>query len=67
MRLPSFFLIATVIMGALHAYIGVRVLPDLPKTPTNKVRKVDFRNDGVTPDAWDREKAGIVLKGVKLK
>ena len=30
MRLPSFFLIATVIMGALHAYIGVRVLPDLP-------------------------------------
>ena len=45
----------------------VRVLPELPKTPTNKVRKVDFRNDGVTPDAWDREKAGIVLKGVKLK
>lgn len=30
MRLPSFFLIATAIMGALHAYIGVRLLPDLP-------------------------------------
>ncbi len=30
MRLPSFFLIATALMGALHAYIGVRLLPDLP-------------------------------------
>jgi len=30
MRLPSFFLIATALMGALHAYIGVRILPDLP-------------------------------------
>jgi len=44
----------------------VRVLPDLPKTPTNKVRKVDFRSQGVTPDTWDREAAGIVLKGVRL-
>jgi predicted MPP superfamily phosphohydrolase len=30
MRVPSFFLIVTAIMGALHAYIGVRLLPDLP-------------------------------------
>ncbi|MGE0667173.1 MAG: metallophosphoesterase [Sphingomonadales bacterium] len=30
MRIPSFFLIVTVVMGLLHAYIGLRILPDLP-------------------------------------
>jgi crotonobetaine/carnitine-CoA ligase len=44
----------------------VRVLPELPKTPTNKVRKVDFRAEGVTPDTWDRVRAGLVLKREKL-
>jgi len=44
----------------------VRVLPSLPKTPTNKVQKVDLRKEGVTSDTWDREAAGIVLKRQKL-
>ena len=40
----------------------VRVLPELPKTPSSKVLKTQLRKDGVTPDTWDREKAGIVIR-----
>ena len=44
----------------------VRVEPDLPKTPTNKIQKVELRKEGATPDTWDREAAGIRLKREKL-
>jgi crotonobetaine/carnitine-CoA ligase len=44
----------------------VRVVEQIPKTETNKVRKVYFRDQGVTPDTWDREKAGIKLHRDKL-
>lgn len=38
----------------------VRVVPDLPKTPTQKIEKHVLRNVGLTVgDAWDREKAGV--------
>ena len=37
----------------------IRVLPDLPKTPSNKVIKTDLRADGITSDSWDREAAGL--------
>ena len=37
----------------------LRVLPELPKTPTAKVQKVALRAEGVTADTWDRERAGI--------
>jgi len=40
----------------------VRVLPELPKTPTSKVLKHELRRDGVTADTWDRERAGIQVK-----
>ncbi|MCC7272553.1 MAG: AMP-binding protein [Alphaproteobacteria bacterium] len=40
----------------------VRVVPDLPKTPTQKVQTHVLRGDGITADTWDREKAGIVIK-----
>jgi len=40
----------------------VRVLPELPKTPTSKVLKHELRSEGVTADTWDREKAGIQVK-----
>jgi crotonobetaine/carnitine-CoA ligase len=40
----------------------VRVMPELPKTPTQKVQKHLLRAEGVTPDTWDREKAGIVIR-----
>ncbi len=44
----------------------LRILPDLPKTPTQKVQKNLLRDEGITADTWDREKAGIVIKREKL-
>ena len=44
----------------------IRVLDELPKTPTNKIQKYAIRDEGVTADTWDREAAGIVLKRTKL-
>jgi len=35
---------------------------ELPKTPTQKVRKHVLRDRGVGPGVWDREAAGIVLR-----
>jgi carnitine-CoA ligase len=40
----------------------IRILPELPKTPTQKVEKHLLREEGVTPDTWDREQAGIRLR-----
>ncbi|MDO8723092.1 MAG: AMP-binding protein [Syntrophales bacterium] len=34
----------------------------LPKTPTERVEKYKLREEGVTKNAWDREKAGYKLK-----
>jgi crotonobetaine/carnitine-CoA ligase len=44
----------------------VRVMDSLPKTPTNKVRKVEIRQQGVTPDCWDRVAHGIALRRPRL-
>ena len=44
----------------------VRVMEALPKTPTNKIRKVEIRQQGVTADCWDRVAAGIVVRRAKL-
>jgi len=43
-----------------------RVMAALPRTPTNKVKKVDIRNEGVTPDTWDREAADMRLKRTRF-
>lgn len=43
-----------------------RVLDQLPKTPTNKIMKVEIRREGVTGDTWDREAAGMILKKTRL-
>ena len=40
----------------------VRILPELPKTPSSKVLKAQLRGEGITADTWDREKAGIVIR-----
>lgn len=40
----------------------VRIMAQLPKTPTEKIQKATLRNDGVTPDTWDREAAGYRVK-----
>jgi crotonobetaine/carnitine-CoA ligase len=44
----------------------IRVLPELPKTPSAKVMKEELRREGVTPDTWDRERAGVRLKRDRL-
>jgi crotonobetaine/carnitine-CoA ligase len=41
-------------------------VPELPKTPTQKVQKHVLRSEGITADTWDREKAGIQVKREKI-
>ena len=45
----------------------VRVVAEIPKTETNKPRKVVFRDAGITADTWDREAAGLHLRRDSLK
>jgi crotonobetaine/carnitine-CoA ligase len=40
----------------------VRMLSELPKTPSSKVLKAQLRAEGITADTWDREQAGIVIR-----
>lgn len=44
----------------------VRIMDSLPRTPTQKVQKHLVRVEGITPDTWDREKSGIVIKRERL-
>jgi crotonobetaine/carnitine-CoA ligase len=44
----------------------VRIMPALPKTPTQKILKRTLRSEGITADTWDRERAGISVKREKL-
>ena len=44
----------------------IRVIDELPKTPTAKVEKHVLRAEGVTSDTWDREHAGISIRREKI-
>lgn len=44
----------------------LRIMDNLPKTPTEKVRKHVLRDEGISDDAWDREAAGIKIKRERL-
>ena len=61
-------LLAFLILRLPHFMVPryVRVLPELPKTPTQKVQKNILRGEGVTADTWDREVAGIRVRREKL-
>jgi crotonobetaine/carnitine-CoA ligase len=37
----------------------IRFVKELPKTPTERVQKVKLREEGITADTFDRDKAGI--------
>jgi crotonobetaine/carnitine-CoA ligase len=37
----------------------IRYVETLPKTPTERVQKNKLRDEGITADTFDREKAGI--------
>ena len=40
----------------------VEFVPELPKTPTQKIKKQQLREAGITGGTWDREAAGITVK-----
>ena len=40
----------------------IRVVEALPKTPTERVRKTELRDAGVTADTWDRDAAGVEVR-----
>jgi crotonobetaine/carnitine-CoA ligase len=40
----------------------IRVLEELPKTPSAKVMKAQLRGEGVTADTWDSEKCGLRVR-----
>lgn len=40
----------------------VEFMDSLPKTPTERVQKYLLKQAGITPNTWDREKAGIEVK-----
>jgi crotonobetaine/carnitine-CoA ligase len=44
----------------------VRLLADLPRTPTQKVEKYILRQQGITEDTWDRVRAGVEIKRQKI-
>jgi crotonobetaine/carnitine-CoA ligase len=44
----------------------VRVVGEMPKTPTAKVEKHRLRAEGITPDTWDREAHGITVRGGRV-
>ena len=58
------FLIDTMPYFMVPRYI--RILDELPKTPSAKVMKADLRKEGVTSDTWDREAAGLRVRREKF-
>ncbi len=40
----------------------VRVLDELPKTVTQRLQKFKLREEGVTPETWDAQAAGFVVR-----
>ncbi len=44
----------------------IRIMDALPRTPSEKVLKVDLRAEGVTPDTWDREAAKMRVSREKF-
>lgn len=45
----------------------VLVMAELPKTPTHKIQKQLLRQQGITPETWDRERHGIEIKPDRLR
>ena len=44
----------------------IRIVDELPKTPTAKVEKHVLRAEGLTADTWDRERTGIAIRREKI-
>jgi crotonobetaine/carnitine-CoA ligase len=61
-------LIAFLIPRMAHYMVPryIRVISEFPRTPTSRVQKHILRTQGITPDTWDREAAGIHIKRERL-
>ena len=44
----------------------IRIVDELPKTPTAKVEKHLLRAEGLTENTWDRERAGFIIRREKI-
>jgi crotonobetaine/carnitine-CoA ligase len=44
----------------------IEFVGELPRTPTDKVRKAELRRRGIGPGTWDREAAGIVVRAPRF-
>jgi len=44
----------------------IRVIGEMPKTPTAKIEKHRLRGEGITPDTWDREAHGVTVRGGRV-
>jgi crotonobetaine/carnitine-CoA ligase len=44
----------------------IRVIAEMPKTPTAKIEKHRLRAAGVTQETWDREAHGLTVRGGRL-
>jgi len=44
----------------------IRVIAEMPKTPTAKIEKHRLKAAGVTADTWDREAHGVVVRGGRV-
>lgn len=44
----------------------IRIVSELPKTPTQKVQKHLLRSEAITADTWDRERAGIRIRRERI-
>lgn len=42
----------------------IEIIDELPRTPTNKVRKKELRKKGITSKTWDRKAAGVSLRNL---
>ncbi len=43
-----------------------RTVTEFPMTPTEKIRKVVLRDEGLTADVWDREAHGITVRSERI-
>ena len=48
--------------GAEFVSRYIEFVPELPKTPTEKIQKHKLREAGLTPTTWDREQVGYKVR-----
>jgi crotonobetaine/carnitine-CoA ligase len=45
----------------------VEFISELPRTPTEKIRKTELRDRGVSAATWDSRSAGLVVKATRIR